>query len=212
MGPCPCYEDAVAFVGAWTGVCLGNWRTNTDYYADMAVLDATFRWIASWIPTSIQTSCQSFWFQAISNDYVKFLVNLAFGVIPVVLFKVLASSPIKKAFPAIYMTVVRRLRKSQVQLSPVPSAEGSTTSGHDVETRGQLRRRENAAMNGMNATASPLKSNDLHISRWASVDEKVCVDAPRLLIYTGIGIMGAWTSVLFIDYFRVRMIELVKIS
>lgn len=37
-------------------------------------------------------------------------------------------------------------------------------------------------------------------------------DAPRLLIYTGIGIMGAWTSVLFIDYFRVRMIELVKIS
>ena len=164
---------------------MGNWRTNTDYYADMAVLDATFRWIASWIPTSIQTSCQSFWFQAISNDYVKFLVNLAFGecqlpllipgVIPVVLFKVLASSPIKKAFPAIYMTVVRRLRKSQVQLSPVPSAEGSTTSGHDVETRGQLRRRENAAMNGMNATASPLKSNDLHISRWASVDEKVCV-------------------------------------
>ncbi|WFC96724.1 hypothetical protein MBRA1_003386a, partial [Malassezia brasiliensis] len=173
---------SVAFVGAWTGVCLGNWRTNSDYYADMAVMDAIFRWSTSWIPVSAQATCQSLWFQAISHDYLKLLANLSFGkcrmallilgIVPIVLFKVIASSPIKKAFPAAYMAVVRHLRKSQVQLRPIPAAAESAASGHDVETKGQLRRRPNASKD---TAVSPSKSNELHISTWASVDEKVCV-------------------------------------
>lgn len=145
-------------------------------------MDATFRWITSWMPMSAQATCQSLWFQAVSHDYLKLLANLSFGkcrlallipgIVPIVLFKVIASSPIKKAFPAMYMAVVRHLRRSQVQQRPVPAAAESAASGRDVETKGQLRRRPNA---GKDTAASSPKSNDLHISTWASVDEKVCV-------------------------------------
>lgn len=148
----------------------------------MAVLDATFRGITSWIPASVQNMCQSIWFRAIGNDAIKLLANLAFGmcrvtllipgIVPIVLFKVVASAPIKKAFPTVYMAVVRRLRNSQVQLSPVPAAGESTSSGQNVERKGLLRRRPNA---GKDAVAPSPKSKDLHISTWASVDEKVCV-------------------------------------
>ena len=37
-------------------------------------------------------------------------------------------------------------------------------------------------------------------------------DGPRLLIYTGIGMVGTWISIHLIDYFQVKLVQIVTIN
>lgn len=98
---------------------------------------------------------------------------LTSGVVPIVLFKVFASSTIKRIFPAIYTASVGVFRRKATERKYEQSTEGISTAHRPVDSD-PLRRRLDQAQ-----TPAPrdAEAEYLKISPWAALDTKVCVGA-----------------------------------
>lgn len=208
--PCPCYDDVVCFVGAFVGVAMGNWRTNNHYYEDMERLNGTFMYLASYLSPSWQYQIQMMW-DVIINRYVgvRLLVSVVFSVAPLVLWKIIATPIIKKAVPIAY----RRLARSVQFGKPfsLVSTDAQVSSSATLHGANKLRRRTVPSKPESASRASHLKPSSPSSRFEEIICQGMCVplttDFPRLLVYTGIGFVGAGISYYLNQYFGVQLVQ-----
>ena len=123
--PCPCYDDVVCFVGAFTGVAMGNWRTNNFYYIDMNRLDKVFTAISNVVEPALKYKLKVAWEHTVMRHVsAKVFASLLFAWVPLVLWKILATPMIKDSVPAIYF----KLKHLFVCSRKGPDAEATALS------------------------------------------------------------------------------------
>lgn len=139
LQPCPCYEDVVCFIGAFVGVAMGNWRTNNFYYVDMHQLDSLWRWVTAGVSSAWQYRCRMMWtFGVVHRPAVRLCVSSAFAIVPLVLWKIVATPIIKASIPAMYHFFMHQdspKQKSDVPQDPVVAATSAVPSGPELRQR-----------------------------------------------------------------------------
>lgn len=217
----------MAFVGAWTGVVLGNWRLDDYYQLDKARVDTVFHGLLYLIPECVQAPLKSIWLYA--NDSLSFKVFMSlmigmcseprgltaqgsfhssfFECLQVRLSRQYSSGPtlllsntyVRKRCYVKTPTGLRQtlsLRTEQINLSCVNVLK-------QFKGLGWLVLMSLISHNGKQSTKRSVLVSFMRL---------ILSDGPRLIIYVGMGALGAWLSVLLIDYFQVKVIEFVSIS
>lgn len=199
-------------MGAFIGVAMGNWRTNNYFYEDMDSLDMMLGGIKRTLPSNVSWAMTTFWnYTALRSIRGRLAASMAFGtlfmmptvaIVPVIVWKVLASPILKKGFPVTY-----RIGKSLLIRRPVNKASklcGPCPSSHAKHLKDQQGNQSNPR-------------TESGCTLYYSSEERLCIgkcllltlDAPRLLLYTGIGYIGATFSCYLISYYDVKVFKLV---
>ena len=127
--PCPCYEDVVCFIGAFVGVAMGNWRTNNFYYADMHQLDALWRWVITGVSPGWQYRSRMMWTVAVVHrPAVRLCVSSAFAIVPLVLWKIVATPIVKTSVSAMYRVLMPQSSRNQKPDIPQDQAVAATSA------------------------------------------------------------------------------------
>ncbi|WFD18182.1 hypothetical protein MCAP1_000385c, partial [Malassezia caprae] len=200
----------VSFMGAFVGVAMGNWRTNNYFYEDMDRLDMVLRGITKTLPSKLTWGIATLWNNtALQSNRGKVVASMIFGtlemvtvaIVPLVAWKALATPLLKRGIPKAYR-ICKGLLNQQVG-----KVSDSGATRPSMQQKGQ---KEQPQHGGKTVTEHVCT---LH----CTTEDRFCIgmcflltqDVPRLLIYTGIGFLGATFSHYLISYYDVKVFQLV---
>ena len=118
---------------------MGNWRTNNFYYADMHQLDALWRWVITGVSPGWQYRSRMMWTIAVVHrPAVRLCVASAFAIVPLVLWKIVATPIVKTSVPAMYRVLMPQSSREPKLDVPQDQAVASTSA---VPPASELRHR-----------------------------------------------------------------------
>lgn len=206
------YMTVVCFVGAFLGVAIGNWRTNNYFYEDMERLDMVLRRLTSILPSELTWRMSAFWnFMVLrsvrgrlvaSLIFCTFLYILTAAIAPLVAWKVCATPILKTGIPRSYRICKRFI---------IQRLMGKMSITDSLRLRTQVKSQKGHIRDSKKTTMKP--ECTLHCTS----EERFCIgmsfvltlDAPRLIIYIGVGFMGATFSHYLINYYDVKLFKLI---
>ncbi|WFD29495.1 hypothetical protein MSPP1_000504 [Malassezia sp. CBS 17886] len=192
ISPCPCYEDVVAFVGAWVGVSLGEWRFNSASQRDEEMFRSILHPLVVMVPAHTRLQIVHAWSQFICKPYSVGATKLFLCVFPIIIWKIVATPFLKALVFGIYRTFFDRKQASSASSVPTPASAVST--GLDAHRETELRQRAVTETLPVK-TVSVLDEGRIldTTAEGRDMGEKVCRDIYRLLVYIGIGMAGTWS-------------------
>lgn len=108
---------------------MGNWRTNNFYYADMHQLDALWRWVITGVSPGWQYRSRMMWTIAVVHrPAVRLCVASAFAIVPLVLWKIVATPIVKTSVPAMYRVLMPQSSRNQKPDIPQDQAVAATSA------------------------------------------------------------------------------------
>lgn len=135
------------------------------------------------------------------------------AIVPLILWKVISTPILKCAIPWLYLNMKRLVMPSRNQ----EFVTVGTTKAKDADAlplKQDLRRRKKVSEENLTTSVSEVHSSQEEKTYF---DERFCqgmyvrvdlhLDFPRLLIYTGVGYVGATFSYYLISYFDVKVFK-----
>jgi len=202
----------VSFVGAFVGVAIGNWRTNNYFYEDMERLDMVLGGLTRILPSELTWRISTLWnYTALRSIRGKLVASMVFGtlvemvtvaILPLVAWKVFATPLLKTGIPKAY-----RVCKTLLIQRPVGETSNIGAVCPDTQQKDQKEQPQHCNISATKPGCT------LHCAS----EDRFCIgmcflltqDAPRLLIYAGIGFVGATFSHYLISYYDVKVFKLV---